>query len=127
MNFFSRFDTFCKSSGKLNPKIGMKVGRTSDNFQGSMVCHLAINVIDYAKTLTRNVCLFGVFSSLSRIFHSFGDVIISGEGLQILTYARQLWPLSSESSLASNALPLAVDLSLPVLTTKFCRSCYSNT
>ena len=33
-------------------------------------------------------------------FHSFGDVIIAGEGLQILTYARHLWPLSSEDSLS---------------------------
>ena len=38
------------------------------------------------------------FSSHSRIFHSFGDV--TGERLQILTYDRHLWPLSSESSLA---------------------------
>ena len=36
----------------------------------------------------------------SRIFHSFGDVAFAGEGLQILTYARHLWPLSSEGSLA---------------------------
>ena len=27
-------------------------------------------------------------SSHSRIFHSYGDVTITGEGLQILTYAR---------------------------------------
>ena len=39
-------------------------------------------------------------SSHSRIFHSYGDVIITCEGLQILTYARHSWPLSSESSLA---------------------------
>ena len=37
------------------------------------------------------VCLFAWgFSSLSRIFHSNGDVTITGEGLQILTYARHL-------------------------------------
>ena len=30
------------------------------------------------------------FSSHWRIFHSFVDVTIAGEGLQILTYARQL-------------------------------------
>ena len=40
------------------------------------------------------------FSSHSRIFHSFGDFTISGEGLQILIYARLLWPLISEGSLA---------------------------
>ena len=40
------------------------------------------------------------FSSRSRIFHSYGDVTITGERLQILTYARHSWPLSSEGSLA---------------------------
>ena len=39
-------------------------------------------------------------TSHSRIFHSYGDVTIAGEGLQILTYARHSWPLSSEDSLA---------------------------
>ena len=37
-------------------------------------------------------------SSHSRMFHSYGDVTINGKGLQILTYARQPWPLSSEGS-----------------------------
>ena len=37
--------------------------------------------------------------SRSRIFHSYGDVTIAGEGLQILTYARHSWPLSSEGFL----------------------------
>ena len=45
------------------------------------------------------VCLFGVFPPYSRIFHSYGDVTIAGEGLQILTCARQSWPLRSVSSL----------------------------
>ena len=36
----------------------------------------------------------------SRIFHSYGDITITSEGLQILTYARHSWPLSSEGSLA---------------------------
>ena len=33
------------------------------------------------------VCLFWSLTSFSRNFHSFGDVTIAGEGLQILTYA----------------------------------------
>ena len=49
------------------------------------------------------------FSSHLRIFHTYGDVTISGEGLQILTYARHLWPLSSEGSLACHT---------------YCDSCY---
>ena len=45
------------------------------------------------------ICLFVcLFSSHSRIFHSYGDVTIDGEGLQILTFAPHLWPLSSKSS-----------------------------
>ena len=43
------------------------------------------------------VCLF--VWSLSRLVHSYGDVIITCEGLQILTYARHSLPLSSEGSL----------------------------
>ena len=43
---------------------------------------------------------FWSFSSHSRIFHSFRDVTIAGEGLQNFTYARHSWPLSSEGSLA---------------------------
>ena len=38
-------------------------------------------------------------SSHSSIFHSHGDFTIDGGGLQILTYARHSWPLSSEGSL----------------------------
>ena len=50
------------------------------------------------------LCKFAVvwsLSSHSRIFHSYGDVTITGEGLQILTYARHSWPLSSGGSIAS--------------------------
>ena len=43
---------------------------------------------------------FGGFSSHWRIFHSYGDIAIAGEGLQTLTYARHSWTLSSEGSLA---------------------------
>ena len=95
------------------------------------------------------VCLFvWSLSSHSRIFHSYGDVTIACEGLQILTYARHSWPLSSEGSLTchthcdgppfynghlrgpvtltSNAERLAVELSLPVFTTQVCRVRGSN-
>ena len=49
-------------------------------------------------------CLFDwVFLSLSRIVHSYRDVTINGEGLQILMYARHSWSLSSEGSLACHA------------------------
>ena len=42
------------------------------------------------------VCLFvWSLSSHSRIFQSYGDVTIAGEGLQILTYAWHSWPSSS--------------------------------
>ena len=46
------------------------------------------------------VCLFvwGLLSN-SKTFHSYGEVTITGEGLQILTIARHLWPKSSDGSL----------------------------
>ena len=40
------------------------------------------------------------FSFQLRIFHSYGDVAIAGERLQIFIYARHSWPLSSKGSLA---------------------------
>ena len=81
------------------------------------------------------VCLF---VCLFRIFLSFGYVTIAGEGLQILTFARHSWLLSSEGSLACHtycdasvynghlrgpvtltpfAEPLAAELALPVFKT----------
>ena len=53
--------------------------------------------IDYV-----NVFLFVLgFSSQSRIFHSYGDVTTTAvKGCKFLTYARHLWPLSSDSFLA---------------------------
>ena len=47
------------------------------------------------------ICLYAWgFASHSRMFHSYWDVTIAGEGLQILTHARHSWPLSNEGSLA---------------------------
>ena len=85
------------------------------------------------------VCLFCGFSSHLRIFHLFGYVTITGEGLQILTYTR------SENSLTChiyyvfyngylrgpvtptlNIERTAVELSLPVLTTQVCLDRGSN-
>ena len=55
---------------------------------------------------TRDTCiliLWGFFvcgfSSRSRIFRSYADFTMTGEGLQILTHAWHSWPLSSEGSL----------------------------
>ena len=87
------------------------------------------------------VCLFvWGLSSHMRIFHSYGDVIITGEGLQFFTFTRHSWQLSSEGFLSVPHLlwhgasvfnghlrgpvtvtPIAerleVELSLPVFTT----------
>ena len=47
------------------------------------------------------VCLFTrIFRPIREFFNLNGDVPITGEGLQILTYVRHLWQLSSEGSLA---------------------------
>ena len=46
-----------------------------------------------------SVWFFFSLSFLSKPFQSYGDVTIAGEGLQILTYARNSWPLISKGSL----------------------------
>ena len=105
----------------------------------------------YTYLANMYICFFDwSYSSHSRIFHSIGDVTLAGEGLQILTYARHLWPLSSEGSSACHTYcdtrhlfimvaiskdpwyshllsSLAVELSLPVLTTWLRCGCDSNT
>ena len=62
-------------------------------------------------------CFFFVwgFSSHSRIFHSYGDVTITDEELQILTYARHSWPFSSECSLACGIRTLNLPLAMRTL------------
>ena len=51
-----------------------------------------MNLLLNCKTYPINVDvrLYGVFSARSRIVHSFEDVTITSEGLQILTYAPAL-------------------------------------
>ena len=47
------------------------------------------------------VCLFTrIFRPIREFLYLNGDVPITGEGLQILTYARHSWQLDSEDSLA---------------------------
>ena len=57
-------------------------------------------IISYKSCLQSCLFVWG-FTSHSRIFHSYWDVTIIVEGLQILTYTRHSWPLSSKGSLIS--------------------------
>ena len=54
-------------------------------------------IFDFCESF-RHVCSFVWYHS--RIFHSYGEVTITCEGLKIFTYTRHSWPLSSEGSLA---------------------------
>ena len=64
-----------------------------------------IMLLYVGKQTTRQAFLFKMdarfsfFIFLCLSSQSYGDVSIAGEGLQILTYARHSWPLSSEGSL----------------------------
>ena len=63
-------------------------------------CILCISQCIYASMhLLVFVFLVWCFSSDFSIFHSYGDVTIAGEGLQIMTCSRHSWPLSIEGSL----------------------------
>ena len=57
--------------------------------------NLAENLWKDATRNDRQLCVSCLivcgFTSHSRIFHSYGDVTIIGEMLQIFTYARHLW------------------------------------
>ena len=60
-----------------------------------------------------SICLFvWCLSSHLRIFHSYGDVTIASEGLQILTYALHSLSLSSEGSLTFHTY---CDMSVPFI------------
>ena len=56
--------------------------------------------LPFGSVVSRRFFCFKGLSSHSRIFLSYGDVTITGEGLQIWTYTRHSWPLSTEGSLA---------------------------
>ena len=102
------------------------------------------HVCPLASDMTFIFLLFvWVLSSHSRFFHSYGNVTITDEGLQILTYARQffsvphlLWHgafvnngrhLRGLVTLTPIAERLTVELSLPVFITSVCRDWDSNT
>ena len=66
------------------------------------VCMMLRNsVYVYLETYLTNLCLFVCGSwSFSKIFHSYGVVTFTGDGLQIFIYTEHLWPLSTDGSLA---------------------------
>ena len=72
-----------------------------------------MNVFNSRLFVILFVCLFVCLSlsSHSRIFHSYEDVTIEGEGLQILTYAGThgywaVWVLQRATPTMTRAYPL---------------------
>ena len=67
-----------------------------------MIQNLSLHVTTLDAKLSQRLMsdyLFVVFRPTKKNT-SFGDVAIADEDLQILSYARHLWPFSSEGSLA---------------------------
>lgn len=60
---------------------------------------IGVNLAWHPPPPIKNVCL--VFNVLLENFLSYGEVIITGEGLQILTYNRHSWSLDRKSSLCA--------------------------
>ena len=54
------------------------------------------------QPLCLSVCLFGCFRNTREFLHSYGDIAIANEGLQILANVRHSLPLNREGSLACN-------------------------
>ena len=69
------------------------------DFYTESVESVFIKIINYRSIITATLFVWGL-SFLSRIFQAYGDVTITGEGLQMLTYFLHSWALSSEGSLA---------------------------
>ena len=67
------------------------------------ILHIDMNTL-YANKIPLHfhmfVCLGGFFLSHSRLLNSYGDITFTGEGVQILTFARHSWSLSSKCDLA---------------------------
>ena len=71
------------------------------SFKGKDALSRWENLSQRGRKQSTTLFLFSLrLSSHSSIFHSYGDVTITGEGIQFLTYARHSWHLSSEGSLA---------------------------
>ena len=62
--------------------------------------HITAVCIRVCVCMSVCACLGTFLFVISGIYLSYGDITIAGEHLQMLTYARQSWPLSSEVSLA---------------------------
>lgn len=69
---------------------------TSHNLPG-LIASVArfLDIWKRSGNMTLSVCFF----IPSRFFLEYGDVTITGEAIQILTYDRHLWSFSSEDSL----------------------------
>ena len=87
-----RPDIYCLPCGHWNRRL-LENGAKFTDWMWQNLNSVSFLMIDWWF-----VCLG--FSSHSRIFHSYGDVTITVEGLKVLTYARHSWPLSSEGSSA---------------------------
>ena len=74
------------------------------NTSGERFSHVPVSDFSGYIVNNKHICAFVCFGiwSHSRIFLSFRDINITGEGLQILTYTRYRWPLGSEGSVWCN-------------------------
>ena len=78
-------------------------------------CSLFFSLTYFGSSSVLFVLFLCGLLSHSRIFHSYEDVTITDERLQILSYAQHFWPLSSECfsachSYCDTGLPFIMDL-----------------
>ena len=119
-------------------------------FENKSVCQSCANRQKY-HYIVKHIRVLFEDSRPTYVFHSYGNITITGEGMKSLTYARHSCSLSSAGSLACHTssdtghpfimtisvdpwqtyTPIAdclgVEMSLPVFTIKGCRGWDSNT
>ena len=89
-----RRPSLCKQA--CGTEVMVAVMSHEEHFPNLMYFGQKINILVKVHSLcTKVFCLFGAFKNS----HSFGDVTITSEGLQILISTQHSWPLSREGSL----------------------------
>ena len=84
-----------------------------------------INLLLFWKSRFVYLFVWGITSHL-RIFHAYGDITITAQGLQTLTYARHSWPLSSEGSLVCYTYSSCNNVAFPYFTFWYLSEKYQN-
>ena len=103
--YFKKSNNSCCYMAEMLPI--QRAAKTHLSIDHKVINHISKSDGDYLLTLTRFLLVFLLllffqsFTCHTRVFN-YGDVAITVEGLQNVTYTQHSWPLSIEDSLANH-------------------------